>query len=225
MSDKTLDRDEIWRVIDGQRTALADVLVGLSDDEWRQPSLCAGWTVRDVAAHLTQQQLGVGDLIRLMRAWRGSMDRTAEHAARRRAAELSTGEIIAEIRAMVGSRRHTVVVTHLETLCDILVHGQDIAIPLGREHPMPADAAAVCATRALTMRWPRPLPATKRLAGFRLTATDTSWSAGTGPEVRGPMDALLLVCMGRLVALPRLSGPGAADLRTRLSAPKAARSR
>src|SRR5262245_49135970 len=147
MSDEhrvTLSRDEIWQVIDAQRTALADLLVELSDDEWRRPSLCAGWPVREVAAHLPQQQLGLVALIRMMGAWRGSMDRTAEHAARRRAAELSTGEIVAEIRAMVGSRRHTVVVTHQETLADILIHGQDIAIPLGREHPMPAAAAAVC---------------------------------------------------------------------------------
>jgi uncharacterized protein (TIGR03083 family) len=219
MTDKTLSRDEIWRVIDAQRTALADLLVDLSGDEWRQPSLCAGWTVRDVAAHLTQQQLGVGGLIRMMGSWRGSIDRMAEHAARRRAAELSTGEIIAEIRGMVGSRRHTVGVTYLETLCDILVHGQDIAIPLGREHAMPAEAAAVSARRVLSMRWPPPLPVTKRVAGFRLTATDTSFTAGAGPEVRGPMDALLLVCTGRLVALPRLSGPGAAELQARLSAP------
>jgi uncharacterized protein (TIGR03083 family) len=215
----TLGRDEIWRVIDAQRTALADLLAELSDAEWRQQSLCAAWTVRDVTAHLTQQQLGVLDLIRFMSGWRGSMDRTIEHAARRHAAELTTGEFVAELRGMVGSRRHTVVVTPREVLCDILVHGQDIAIPLGREYPVPAGAAAFAATRVLSMRWPRPLPATKRVAKFRLTATDTDWSAGTGPEVRGPMDALLLVCTGRLVALPRLSGPGAADLRARLSAP------
>lgn len=68
------------------------------------------------------------------------------------------------------------------------------------------------------MRVPPPLPVVKNLAGFRLTATDTNWSAGEGPEVRGPMAALLLVCCGRLVALPQLSGEGAAALTARLSA-------
>ena len=37
---------------------LAGLLADLSEREWRRPSLCDGWTVRDVAAHLTLQQLG-----------------------------------------------------------------------------------------------------------------------------------------------------------------------
>jgi uncharacterized protein (TIGR03083 family) len=58
-----LGRDQIWQVIDEQRLSLAGLLEQLSDEEWRQPSLCAGWTVRDVAAHLTLQQLGLGGVI------------------------------------------------------------------------------------------------------------------------------------------------------------------
>lgn len=213
-----MDRDQIWQVIDAQRTSLADLLDDLADDEWRQPSLCAGWTVRDVAAHLTLQQLGLADVIGMMRRWRGSLDRTSQYAACRLAAELSTTEIIGRIRGMVGSRRHNIGVTHRETLIDILVHGQDIAIPLDRRHDMPPAAAAVAASRVLSMRWPPPLPAVRTLAGFRLTATNIPWSVGDGPEVRGPMGALLLVCTGRLAALPQLSGAGAADLAARLAA-------
>jgi uncharacterized protein (TIGR03083 family) len=47
-----MNPDQIWRVIDAQRAQLSDLLADLTDDEWRKPSLCAGWTVRDVAAHL-----------------------------------------------------------------------------------------------------------------------------------------------------------------------------
>jgi len=210
------DSDAIWRVIAEQRAVLADLLDELSDDQWRQPSLCDGWTVRDVAAHLTLQQLGLRDLIATMANWRGSMDRTIQDAARRRAAELSTARIVAEIRATAGLRRHTLGVTYLETLTDILIHSQDIAIPLGLRHEMPPDAAAVAADRVLSMRWPPQLPAARKVAGFRLTATDLSWSTGAGPEVRGPMSALLLICAGRRAALPRLSGEGAGDLAARL---------
>jgi len=48
----------------------------ITDDQWRQPSLCAGWTVRDVAAHLTLQQLGPGAVLAQTLQWRGSIDRT-----------------------------------------------------------------------------------------------------------------------------------------------------
>jgi uncharacterized protein (TIGR03083 family) len=214
----SLDRDHVWQAIDAQRTSLTAMLDDLADDEWQQPSLCAGWTVRDVAAHLTMQQLGLRDELRMLRKWRGSMDRTNEHVVRLRAAELTTGQMIAAIRGMIGSRRHNFGVTPLETLTDILVHSQDIAIPLGRRLDMAPDAAAVAASRNLSMRVPPPLPLVKTVARFRLTATDTTWSAGEGPEVRGPMAALLLVCCGRLVALPQLSGEGAAALAARLSA-------
>jgi uncharacterized protein (TIGR03083 family) len=217
-SSVTLDRDEVWQVIDAQRLSLANLLEDLSQDEWLQPSLCAGWTVRDVAAHLTLQQVGIGGAIGMMLRWRGSLDRTIHDVACWRAVTLPTRRIIAEIRGMVGSRRHNIGVTHLETLTDILVHAQDIAIPLGRHHDMPPRAAAIAASRVLFMRWPPPLPSARNVAGFRLTATDTSWSAGEGPEVHGPIGAILLICAGRLAALPRLSGEGTRDLTARLSA-------
>ena len=51
------DDDRVWQTIDAQRRLVADLLASLSDDEWRQPSLCDGWTVKDVAAHLLDTQL------------------------------------------------------------------------------------------------------------------------------------------------------------------------
>jgi uncharacterized protein (TIGR03083 family) len=215
-----MNRDQVWEAIDAQRMTVADLLEGLSADDWQQPSLCAGWTIRDVAAHLTLQQIGPGSAIAMMIRWRGSLEQTIHDTACRRASALPTGRIIAEIRATAGSRRHSIGVSYLETLTDILVHGQDIAIPLDRSLTMPPRAAAVAASRVLSMRWPPPLPAAGKVAGFRLTATDTSWAAGEGPEVQGPMGALLLVCAGRLAALPQLAGPGAPALAARLDGPQ-----
>jgi hypothetical protein len=53
---------------------------------------------------------------------------------------------------------------------------------------------------------------------FRVTATDTAWAAGHGPEVRGPISAILLLSAGRLIALPELTGEGAAELTNRFAA-------
>jgi uncharacterized protein (TIGR03083 family) len=214
----TLNTDQVWQVIHAQRNALADLLDGLSDEQWARPSLCADWTVRDVAAHLTLQELGLRDLFPVMRQWRGSLNRTTHHIACRQAARLTTEQIVAEIRRTVGSRRRNLGVTYLEPLIDILVHAQDIAIPLDRHLDMPAPAAAVAASRVLSMRWPPPLPLVRTVAGFRLTATDITWTAGSGPEIKGPMSALLLVCTGRVVALSRLTGPGVPSLSALLPA-------
>jgi uncharacterized protein (TIGR03083 family) len=204
-----MDRDEVWQAIDAQRLRLTDLLEQLTDDEWRQPSLCGGWTVRDVAVHLTLAQArlpeALGDLIRA----RGGMKRAIREGAIRRAG-MPTAQAIAEIRGMVGSQRHIQGVTYRETLIDILVHSQDIAVPLGRRLDLAPAATAFAATRVWRSGypfWPR-----KRLAGFALTATDIDWSVGEGREVHGPIEAILLVLTGRNVALPRLTGPGAPAL-------------
>ena len=153
-----LDRSQAWQVIDAQRLGLAGLLDDLSEHEWQQPSLCDGWTVRDVAAHLTLQQLGARAAIAMMLRYRGDTDRAIRECACQRAAALSTGQITAAIRSMTGSRRHNFGVTYRETLIDILVHAQDIAIPLGRCHPIAPEAAAAAVTRIWTMRWPPPFP-------------------------------------------------------------------
>ena len=101
--------------------------------------------------------------------------------------------------------------TFRETAIDYLVHGQDIAIPLGGTLPMPPGLAVVAADRVWAS--PRMFHARKKLAGYRLVADDAPWAAGQGQEVGGPIGALLLLLTGRPAALPRLSGPGAAGLR------------
>ena len=78
---ETMDRDEVWRVIDAQRLSLAGVLEHLTDEEWRQPSLCEDWTVRDVAAHLTMQQMRFSAAVIEMIRWPGSLNRMIHNAA------------------------------------------------------------------------------------------------------------------------------------------------
>lgn len=94
------------------------------------------------------------------------------------------------------------------------MHGQDIAIPLGRPRTMPAEAAATAVGRV----WPNlfPFRPARRFAGLRLMATDHPWSAGTGPAVEGPIAAILLLLTGRAAALPQLSGPGVGHLGDRV---------
>jgi uncharacterized protein (TIGR03083 family) len=55
-----MNEDAAWEAIDTQRSRIADLLEGLTVEDWAQPSLCEGWTVRDVAAHLTLQQISLG---------------------------------------------------------------------------------------------------------------------------------------------------------------------
>jgi uncharacterized protein (TIGR03083 family) len=192
----TIERDQIWPVIWSERLRLAALLTGLAEDDWDQPSLCAGWTIREVTAHLTLQQLSARAAIGMMVTYRGDTDRAIYESARSRAVAWPTGKIIAELRGTAGSPRHNFGVSCRESLIDVLVHAQDIAIPLGRPHPVPPQAAACATTRIWTMRWPPPFPARRVMAGFRVTATDIDWKAGQGPPVRAPISAILLLSAG-----------------------------
>jgi uncharacterized protein (TIGR03083 family) len=201
--------DHVWRTIDDERGRLADLMADLSEEEWRTPSLCAGWTVRDVAAHLTLAHLGVREALPAVLRAGGSFDRMVRDTARRQA-RLPVEEFPRRLRAMVGSRRTAPFITPLEPLTDVLCHAQDITRPLRRPYPMPVDAATASADRVWAMSFP--FRAARRLRGFELVATDAPWRVGSGLRVEGPMAALLLLLTGRPAALADLTGPGAARL-------------
>jgi uncharacterized protein (TIGR03083 family) len=203
-----MDENRSWQVIEQQRLAIAGLLAGLTPEQWEVPSLCAGWRVRDVAAHLTLVSLppSPGSLLADLARARGSLHRMNTLASRRRAAR-PPDRLVADLRDSAGSRKLPVVSNRRNVLFDVLAHGQDIAIPLGLDLPVPVDAAADGATRVWEMGWP--FWARRRLRGLRLTATDVDWSVGSGAEVRGPIRAQLLLVTGRTAAAaPMLTGDG-----------------
>jgi uncharacterized protein (TIGR03083 family) len=203
-----MDKEETWQTIGAQRIRLAELLAGLSDAEWEEPSLCAGWRVRDVAAHValgTESPRIATMLVEAVRA-RGSFHRL-NHDVAVRHAQRPTRDIVLEIRTNARSRRLPAVTTYRNILVDTLVHTQDIAIPLGRDEPLPVEAARAGADRVWMMGWP--FWARRRLRELRLVATDTDWAVGTGTEMSGPIGMLLLLLTGRTTtAMPHLSGPG-----------------
>lgn len=197
MTTTALGTDERWRIIDHERADLARLLESLSPEEWERPTRCGDWRVRDVAAHLTVAARSTyrWALREFVRA-RGDVDRMIHDSAVREA-ERPVAEIVANLRAITGSRHLAPGTTPREALLDILVHGQDIALALGVERRMPPRAARDAADRVWTMRFPpRPWPLPKA----RLVATDIDWARGRGEEIRGPISALLLLLTGRTAA-------------------------
>nr|WP_307025693.1 maleylpyruvate isomerase family mycothiol-dependent enzyme [Streptomyces canus] len=204
VSDAALDTDELWQIVDRERASLADLLEGLRPEEWETRTRCGDWRVRDVAAHLTvAARFTYGQVVREMVRARGDWNRMIHDSAVREAGR-PVAEIVANLRSIIGSRRLAPTTSPREPLIDLLVHGQDIALALGRHREMPPAAARDCADRVWTMRFPpRPWPLPKA----RLVATDIEWTRGAGEEIRGPISALLLLLTGRTeAAAPRLDG-------------------
>lgn len=206
-----MDVEDVWREVDDQRRRLVELLEDLSDREWRQQSLCAGWTVRQVAAHVALQNTSWSALPRAVLAViRHRGINGAIHAEACRHALLPIEQIIGEIRDRIGVWHPQPTVTYQGTAIDYLVHTQDIAVPLGRSIPMPVRTAVVAADRVWSSG--RMFHTRRRFSGYRFVATDADWSAGQGALVTGPISGLLLLLTGRPAGLATLSGPGAQAL-------------
>jgi uncharacterized protein (TIGR03083 family) len=188
-----VDSDTVWRHIDEQRASLADMLDGLEPEQWNTPTLCEGWTVRHVAAHITHSASGkprlMFELLRSGFRFNAMIYRVAVQDKR------SPAELTAALRAMRGSRKRPPGTAELDPLMDVLVHTQDIAVPLGIDRPMPVDAAVAAAERVWTMGFP--FKAQRHFQGVQLAATDADFEVGEGRRVEAPIRDILMTLVGR----------------------------
>ena len=206
---------DVWELVHQERSALIDDLSGLTPDQWETPSLCGGWSVHDVAAHLVDnaRTTRVGLVVAMIRA-RFDFDRqNAQGLARAKGA--TPTETLSRLREVAG--RTTTPPAPLDSrLVEEVVHGEDIRRPLGLTRPYPPEVVE----RALRhqARTSVAMGGGKQLvAGLRLRAADDELVVGDGVDVVGPALSLLLAVSGRTVALDDLSGPGVARLRSALS--------
>lgn len=200
-----LTADELRELTMAERDRLVAGLGGLTDEAWRTASLCKGWTVRDLTAHLLMpyEASALRLLGRLARA-RFRFDRVADEWARRD--PRTPDQLLAGLRAIDGKRFGARGVPQVAGLSHLVTHGADLFRPLGLAHVVGPDVGVIVLDE-LVGRGRRSLP-DGILEGRRFTATDFGWSYGTGEEVAGPGSALITTLLGRDAALGELSGPG-----------------
>ncbi len=202
---------EHWETIAAERRCLADQLDGLTPDEWATQSLCEAWTVRGVVAHLVMtHKVSVPRFMLAMVSARGSFAR-ANVTLTAREAEHSTTELVSDLRRFADSHVKPPGFGSEAPLTDVLIHGQDIRIPLGLDTPQPIAPWKAALDFLVTPKARRGfgVPA---LPAVQLRATDLDWTFGSGEEVSAPAIALALSIMGRRARLEDLVGPGAPRL-------------
>lgn len=185
----------MWAHTEQQRLDLADFLAALDPDQWERPSLCDGWRVRDVAAHVTLSARArpIQAMVGVIRAG-GNFNKYVRRDAVIRA-QRSREEIVEELRSVASARQRPPGTKTADPLVDILVHGQDIAIPLGIGRSMPTDAAVAAADRVWGMGFP--FFAKWKFRGRRLVAANADWSRGEGETTEAPIEQILLLLTGR----------------------------
>lgn len=196
-----------------ERADLAEFLASLEPRQWEAPSLCEGWGVRDVVAHmLSYEELSARGLLGRLTDGRFLPDRVnavglAEYGTR------GPDELLTLLRDHLEPRGLPSAFGCRIALTDALIHHQDIRRPLGMPRQIPAERLLPALRLALTAPVIRGF---WRVRGVRLVATDLDWCYGKGPEASGTAEALLMTIAGRRGVVGELSGPGQPRLAERI---------
>src|SRR3954469_11434517 len=160
---------EVWPAVHAERKALAAQLEGLRDEQWESASLCAGWSVRDVVAHMTAtaktsppqffgKLIGSGFSFTKLQAKDIAIQKGS-----------SPADALSRFRSEISSTTAPPG-PKVTWLGETIVHAEDIRRPLGLSHDYPTDAAIAVADSYKGSNLL--IGAKKRIAGVRLRATD-----------------------------------------------------
>lgn len=192
--------------IGAERGELADLLAGLTAEQWNAPSLCEGWAVRHVVAHLTMPfRYSTAHFLLRMAMAGGSFQRMSDRVALRDG-ELPRAELVAAVADNTDHSWKPPGGGFIGALTHDVIHGLDISRALGLELAVPVEPMAAVLDSVAGSRSSQYFGV--HLDGVRLVATDLDWSSGAGPLMRGRGQDLALLLTGRRLPQGAVTGDG-----------------
>jgi uncharacterized protein (TIGR03083 family) len=178
--------------------ALADALAAIPAARWGEASMCEGWSVAHVIAHLTMaaryDEASFGaELAADGFDFQAMSDRVAL-----RDAELPVEIMLANLRSDVMANFAMPGGGLAGSLSHVVIHGLDATWPLGLGRSCPDDAVGTVLTDLVSSS---PNVFGVDVDGLVLRATDAEWSHGRGPAVERTAGELLLALSGRRMSL------------------------
>ena len=199
----TVDAD-LQPAVAAEFLALADLLDSATHAQWDTPSLCEGWRVREVVAHMTMAARYPEDkFMAELRRCDFDFGRLSNEIASRDAA-LPPGELVADLRSEVMQHWAPPGGGYHGALNHVVIHGLDVTVPLGVPRRSPEDTIRIILDD-LTAGGVHERFGTS-IDGRHLQATDLDWSYGSGPVLRGKAEDIALVLCGRTVPAGRIEG-------------------
>jgi uncharacterized protein (TIGR03083 family) len=200
----TMTDDDLQPLVAADYVALADLLDMLPPARWDTPSLCEGWRVREVVAHLTMPARYDEDAFMAeLRECDFDFTRLSNRVASRDA-QLPPEELVGNLHDEVLHRWAPPGGGYQGALTHVVIHGLDITVPLGESRRSP-DATIQLVLEGLT-RGGGHVHFGTDISGRSLQATDIDWSYGSGAPLRGSAEALALHLCGRTLPIGRLEG-------------------
>jgi uncharacterized protein (TIGR03083 family) len=209
--------DEVQLCTAANRRLIARLFAQLDDDQLNTPSLCAGWTCRDVLGHLVMAvEISMPRLLLELARNRGRVGVTFD-----RLAHAYGARPVRDLVRQLDKRSEFAVslpgVGALSPFADSCIHLRDVAIPLGISTSPPArDWVRVLNFFTTSGARAAGFLPRGRLDGLQLQASDSAWSSGNGALVEGTSEALVISLTGRPALLDSLAGAGVPTLRQRV---------
>ncbi|MGA8209320.1 MAG: maleylpyruvate isomerase family mycothiol-dependent enzyme [Nocardioidaceae bacterium] len=183
---------------------LADLLTTSAVDTWESPSLCQGWLVRHVIAHVTMPARLTPEQFGAELAAAGGDFTVLSDTVATRDASLPAADLLDQLRSPILHAWQPPGGGGAGALSHAVIHSLDVTVAL--DQPLVAPAAAATAVldqlSAANGSW-----FGVDLTDVRLEATDTDWSWGRGRLVRADSGRLVALLSGRALpdgrALPR----------------------
>jgi uncharacterized protein (TIGR03083 family) len=184
--------------------ALGGLLEGATEAQWDTPSLCAGWRVREVVAHMTMAaRYSEAEFMAELQRCGFDFSRLSNEVAARDAA-LPAGDLVASLRSEVMQQWTPPGGGWHGALNHVVIHGLDVTVPLGVPRRSPDTTIRVVLDDLTTGGVGGHFG--MEIGGRSLQATDLDWSYGSGPALRGPAEYLAVALCGRSVPEGRLDG-------------------
>jgi uncharacterized protein (TIGR03083 family) len=197
--------DDIRKMIEAERGALAGVLTALPAARWDEPTLCARWRVREVVAHITMpfRYSMPRFLLELARSG-GRFGLLSDRIATRDARQLSSDQLVRVLQDNLAHPWKPPGGGFAGALTHDVIHGMDITVPLGLDRPVPAGTMDLVLENLATPKGMKYFGVD--LSGVCLEATDIDWHYGSGAPVTGTAQSLALLLSGRKLPAGHLSG-------------------
>lgn len=195
---KEVSGDRIDDMIGAQRRATVSLLQHLSSEDWERPTLCTGWTVAHLAAHLSMPfRVGTPRLMAEMIRARGHFDRAADRLARRDVARMGPDVLLSVLRENVDTEWTPLGGEPVDALCHDVIHGLDLSEGLGLS-PTATLPQLACVLDTIKAK-DRVGYFGCDLTGYTLTASELGFQIGSGPvAIAVPASLLVLILTGRM---------------------------
>src|SRR3954451_7607636 len=194
--------DEVMPVVAAEYRRLQAALATLSDDAWQTPSLCEGWTIRHVIAHLTAPaRYTPGGFGAALAAAQYDFTTLSNRIADRDST-LPIDRLLDDVASdtltqyvnpgggPIGSLRH------------VVIHGLDASIPAGLGSVASQEALRLVLDNLAAEGTHRHFGTS--MEGRHLVAADIGWAHGAGTTETAPAHRLVLALAGRTMPEPAI---------------------